>query len=170
MPRSPSRAVDVGRARGEDTTVRTLLLPDPDATHALGLALAEALRPGVFVALHGDLGAGKTALARAIARGLGVTGIVASPTYNLVHSYDGRLPLHHADWYRLADEDELEQIGWFELAGPEAVALVEWSSRVPEAVPPDHLAVTLDHEGEGRRVRLEAHGPCARAVLEALRA
>ena len=147
--------------------MRTLDLPTAEATHALGIALGRALFAGAFVALRGDLGAGKTALARGIARGLGIDGKVPSPTYVLVHSYDGRLPLHHADWYRLADEGELEQIGWFELAGPEAVAVVEWPERVEEALPADRLEIELHHVGEARRVILRATG-AAHAPLEAV--
>jgi tRNA threonylcarbamoyladenosine biosynthesis protein TsaE len=140
--------------------VRDLVLPDADATHALGLALGRALRPGQFVALDGDLGAGKSALARGIARGLGVQGPVPSPTYTLVSLYDaGRVPLVHADWYRLGDESELEQLGWEDWDDGEHIRVVEWASRFVEALPADHLAITLTDDGVGRVARIHATGP-----------
>jgi len=139
--------------------MRTLSLPTAADTDGLGQALATLAFPGAFVALRGDLGAGKSSLARAVARGLGVTGPVPSPTFVLVNVYDGRLPLVHADWYRLADADELEQIGWDELATDHVVTLVEWAERVPEALPADRLELTLAYDGDGRTATLHATGP-----------
>jgi tRNA threonylcarbamoyl adenosine modification protein YjeE len=136
-----------------------LSLPDADATHALGLQLGSLLFPGAFVALRGDLGAGKSSLARGIARGLGIDGAVPSPTYVIVNSYEGRLTLHHADWYRLADDEELEQIGWYELAVEPAAAVVEWPERVEDALPADRLEIELRHDGDGRVAVLHATGP-----------
>jgi len=144
--------------------MRTVDLPTAAHTHALGLALARACAPGMFVALCGDLGAGKSSLARAIARGLGVTGPVPSPTFVLVNTYEVDPVLVHADWYRLADADELEQLGFDELADGDAVAVVEWADRFPEALPADHLRITLTDHGEGRRAVLVATGPAHEAL------
>ena len=139
--------------------MRTLSLPTAAATDALGHALAAALFPGAFLALRGDLGAGKSSLARALARGLGIEGPVPSPTFVLVNTYEGRLPLVHADWYRLCDAEELEQLGWDEIATAEVVTVVEWVERAEEVLPADRLELALAYEGDGRIVTLEATGP-----------
>lgn len=139
--------------------MRTRYLPDPDATHALGEALGRAAFPGCTFALTGDLGAGKTALARGIARGLGVTGKVQSPTFVLVIEHAGRLPLWHADLYRLADEDEAVAAGLPERFDGASVAVIEWAERLPGLLPADHLAITLTEAGDGRQITLRATGP-----------
>jgi tRNA threonylcarbamoyladenosine biosynthesis protein TsaE len=117
------------------------------ATFQLGVRLGEALRPGDVVALVGELGAGKTQLVRGICRGAGVPEQeVASPTFAIVATYRGRLPVHHADLYRLADEDELYATGFSELAGGEGALLVEWADRIPAALPAERLEVRLEHD------------------------
>ena len=152
--------------------VRQLDLIDADATHALGVALGRAAAAGHCFALDGDLGAGKSALARGIARGLGIDGPIPSPTYTLVSVYEaGRVPLVHADWYRLGDADELEQLGWEEWVDGGHVLVVEWASRFADALPTDHLQIVLIDQafasGEGRRATLTATGP-RHAALEAV--
>jgi tRNA threonylcarbamoyladenosine biosynthesis protein TsaE len=151
-----------------------LFLVDSDVTEALGRAVGTHAQPGGFVALHGDLGAGKTTVARGIARGLGVIGPVPSPTYTLVAVYeDLPIPLAHADWYRLADADELEQLGWDDLVDGRRVVVVEWPSQVPDALPAERLDVHLEDAtgpdgAVGRAVRLTAHGAAHEAVLAAV--
>nr|WP_320048400.1 tRNA (adenosine(37)-N6)-threonylcarbamoyltransferase complex ATPase subunit type 1 TsaE [uncultured Desulfuromonas sp.] len=102
-------------------------------TLQLGAALGEILSAGSLVLLRGDLGAGKTCLASGIARGLGVAPSVpiTSPTYTLLNCYDGRLPLYHFDLYRLAGEEELEELGFDEYFHGDGIALVEWPERCP---------------------------------------
>lgn len=151
----------------------SLRLVGPEATRALGEAIAGALRPGDFVGLSGDLGAGKTSLVRAIAESLGVpSDQIASPTFSLFHPYlGGRLPLWHADLYRLADEEELHATGFYDLLGGESAVLVEWIDRIPEAAPDDWLHVELRHvDEESREALLSGHGPRGEALLRALRA
>jgi tRNA threonylcarbamoyladenosine biosynthesis protein TsaE len=134
------------------------------ATHALGARLGRLLRPGDVVALVGDLGAGKTQLVRGACAGAGVPpGEVSSPSFAIVATYRGRIPVHHADLYRIADEDELYATGFGDLVGGEGALLVEWADRVPGALPAQKLTVTLAHhptrpdarwiavEGEGAR-------------------
>lgn len=146
----------------------TLFAPDPDATFAAGARLGRALQPGDVVALVGDLGAGKTLFARGVGHGLGVRR-VQSPTFVVVQAHtDGRLPLWHADLYRLDDVDDLEQLGLEDLWRADGVLLVEWADRFPGLLPDDHLEVRLSEEGEGRRLELRAHGPRARALEAAL--
>ncbi len=132
-------------------------LPDEAATLAMGRRLAEALRrhPGL-VRLFGDLGAGKTTLVRGILRGLGHAGPVRSPTYTLVEPYEELAPpVYHIDLYRLADPEELEWLGYRDLASGPALLLVEWPERGDERLGPSRLDVHLEPEGEGRRLTLE---------------
>ncbi|MFP9135945.1 tRNA (adenosine(37)-N6)-threonylcarbamoyltransferase complex ATPase subunit type 1 TsaE [Devosia sp. XGJD_8] len=120
------------------------LLPDDAATAALGAELAADLAPGDLVLLEGDLGAGKTALARAIIRSLAGDPLldVPSPTFALVQPYDtARGPVLHADLYRLGDPREVEELGL--LDNPEAIVLVEWAERAPEIVAAATLVVAL---------------------------
>ncbi|HEU0095401.1 MAG TPA: tRNA (adenosine(37)-N6)-threonylcarbamoyltransferase complex ATPase subunit type 1 TsaE, partial [Rhizomicrobium sp.] len=128
-------------AENPETFRAALPLPDLDATAHLGAAIAAGLRMGDVVALWGDLGAGKTTLARAILRALGVTEDVPSPTFTLVQSYDtSRFAVAHYDLYRLKSAREIRELG-FDEALEDGVALVEWPERAPEALPPDALHV-----------------------------
>lgn len=107
----------------------------PSETEAVGAALAQVLQPGTVIAYRGDLGAGKTAFTRGLARGLGVTERVTSPTYTIVNEYlGGRMPLFHFDMYRLGSEYELFDIGWDDYLERGGICAVEWSENVPEAV------------------------------------
>ena len=108
---------------------------EPEETEALGEKLAQHLRPGDVIAFYGDLGAGKTAFTRGLARGLGVTEPVTSPTYTIVNEYlSGRLPLFHFDMYRLGSAEELFDIGWEDYLECGGVCAVEWSENVEEAL------------------------------------
>jgi tRNA threonylcarbamoyladenosine biosynthesis protein TsaE len=134
-----------------------------DKTRELGAALGRLLRPADFVALLGQLGAGKTEFARGVAQGCGVPADeVASPTFALIHRYQGRIPLVHADLFRLAGEDDLYGTGYFELRDSgEAAVLVEWADRIATAVPPDAVQVRLSQgvRPEDRRFAVAATGP-----------
>ena len=140
-------------AQNHETFRTELPLPDLDATARLGAGIADGLKAGDAVALWGDLGAGKTTLARAILRALGVTDDVPSPTFTLVQSYDTRPRIAHFDLYRLKSAREMEDLG-FEDALTEGAVLVEWPERAPEALPPDALHVRLKHEAGTRSARL----------------
>ena len=135
-----------------------LFLPDTDATEALGQALARTRPPVAVVHLHGDLGAGKSTLARALLRALGVAGAIRSPTYTLVERY----PVEggeawHLDLYRIGDAGELEFLGLDE--GAAELWLVEWPERGGAALPRADLQVDLSVEGNGRAARLVAASP-----------
>jgi tRNA threonylcarbamoyladenosine biosynthesis protein TsaE len=124
------------------------------ATLALGRSLGEALRPGDVIALVGELGAGKTQLARGICQGAGVAAAdVASPSFAIVAAYAGRIPVHHADLYRVVDEDELYGTGFSDLIGGEGALLVEWADRLPAALPTERLHIELAHDARSNDVR-----------------
>ena len=106
-----------------------------EETRQLGARLAEKLSAGAVLAFTGDLGAGKTAFTSGLARGLGIEERVTSPTFTIVNEYEGRIPLFHFDMYRLADEDELFDIGWEDYLSRGGVIAVEWSERIPGALP-----------------------------------
>ena len=129
-------------------------LPDLGATRMLGARIAASLQPGDAVALAGDLGAGKTTLARAILAGLGVRETVPSPTFTLVQSYDTpRLSVSHYDLYRLKNEREIDELGLDE-ALEFGAALIEWPERAESRLPRERLTVQLHAEADGRRAEL----------------
>lgn len=116
----------------------------PAETENLGAALAERLKPGTVVAFSGDLGAGKTAFVRGMARGLGISERVTSPTFTIVNEYEGgRLPLFHFDMYRLGSSDELFDIGWEDYLVRGGVCAVEWSENVSDAMEGDCIRVDI---------------------------
>ena len=118
-------------------------------TETLGARLAAVLSPGAVVAYRGGLGMGKTAFTRGLARGLGYPGRVTSPTFTIVNEYEGgRLPLFHFDMYRLADADDLFDIGWEDYLDRGGVCAVEWSEQVADALPDDTIYVTLTRRDE----------------------
>ena len=123
-------------------------------TEALGARLASCLLPGAVVAYQGGLGMGKTAFTRGLAKGLGYTGRVTSPTFTIVNEYEGgRLPLFHFDMYRLEDADALFDIGWEDYLDRGGVCAVEWSEQVAEAMPADTIYVTIARRPEDDRWR-----------------
>jgi len=115
----------------------------PQETEELGEKLGKTLSGGSVVAYRGDLGMGKTAFTRGLARGLGCTGRVTSPTFTIVNEYRGTMPLFHFDMYRLADSDALFDIGWEDYLARGGVCAVEWSENVADAMPEDTLTVTI---------------------------
>ena len=128
----------------------------PEQTEAIGAALGKIINPGTVIAYRGDLGAGKTAFTRGLAKGLGCTDIVTSPTYTIVNEYlGGRIPLFHFDMYRLRSSDDLFDIGWDDYLDRGGVCAVEWSENVDEAME-DAIYITIEKLGEdSRRITLE---------------
>ena len=128
----------------------------PEQTEAVGAALGKVLQPGAVVAYEGDLGAGKTAFTRGLARGLGCTDMVTSPTYTIVNEYlSGKYPLFHFDMYRLASSDDLFDIGWEDYLDRGGICAVEWSENVADAME-NAIVVTIEKLGEdARRITIE---------------
>ena len=134
----------------------TFLTNSPGETEVLGAKLAALLTPGTVLAYEGDLGAGKTAFTRGLARGLGCNDIVTSPTYPIVNEYlSGRLPLFHFDMYRLHSSDDLWDIGWEDYLDRGGVCAVEWSENVADAME-EAVRVRIEKLGEdSRRITIE---------------
>ena len=132
----------------------------PAETEAIGAALGKMIEPGTIIAYRGDLGAGKTAFTRGLAKGLGCTEMVTSPTYTIVNEYlGGRLPLFHFDMYRLRSSDDLFDIGWEDYLDRGGVCAVEWSENVDDAME-GAVYITIEKLGEdSRRITIEG-GAC----------
>lgn len=124
----------------------------PAETEALGFRLGSRLSGGEVIALYGDLGAGKTAFVRGLARALGVGGRVTSPTFTIVNEYDGDIALFHFDMYRLGASDELFDIGWEDYLGRGGVCAVEWSENVEDAFDGSEVIVRIER-GDGENAR-----------------
>ena len=147
---------------------RVVVSPDPDATTRLGRALGGVAEAGDLVCLWGDLGAGKTHLAKAFGAGLGVTDTIVSPSFVLMAEYDGRLPLFHIDPYRLVSAEDALAGGLIDERQSEGVTLVEWPERLGDALPVDRLDVRIEGTGdEPRTIALIAWGDRYRRYLEA---
>lgn len=132
--------------------MRAFLSESEQQTEEFALALAEELRSGDVLAMRGGMGAGKTAFVRGLARGLGITAAVSSPTYALVHEYRaGDRVLYHFDMYRVTDADSLETTGYFEALEQSAVLCVEWSENIAWAIPKHAVTITMRPEGENSR-------------------
>ena len=137
----------------------TIITNSENETVAAGENLGRTLEPGAVVALHGELGAGKTAFTRGLAIGLGITTSVSSPTFTIVNEYPGSIPLFHFDMYRLDSENELFDIGWDDYIERGGVCAVEWSEKVPAAFPQDAVIVKLENlGGDTRRIEIMTGG------------
>lgn len=156
---------------GHTGTVRleqSIVCPDPDATSALGRALGAVAEAGDLICLWGDLGAGKTHLAKAIGVGLGVAATITSPSFILMAEYEGRLPLFHMDLYRLADAADALAGGLIDDRQTTGLTLVEWPERLTDALPDDRLDVVIDGSGdEPRHLTLRAGTERYRRYVEA---
>lgn len=134
------------------------LTKSPEETENIGAALGKIVTPGTVIAYEGDLGAGKTAFTRGLARGLGCSDTVTSPTYTIVNEYlSGRLPLFHFDMYRLSSADDLFDIGWEDYLLRGGVCAVEWSENVQEALE-SALTVRIEKRSdETREITIEGN-------------
>ena len=142
-------------------------LADEAATLALGAEIAAALHPGLIVFLRGNLGAGKTTLARGILRGLGYQGKVKSPTYNLIELYKiSRLYFYHFDFYRFNDPIEWEDAGFREYFNAESICLVEWPEKARGLLPTADLEILLGITETGRNVEIQAGTEAGRQCLK----
>ncbi len=166
-PRNPD---DEHVATGDDVQWR-VSTASADATRELGRMLGELAQPGTVVLLSGELGAGKTVFAQGVGAGLSTPGVVNSPTFVLVNEHlGGRLPLLHADLYRLSEWSEVEELAVHEVA-LDGVLLVEWPERAPGMLPADRIVLQIESglDPNQRSLLWSAVGPCASAVLRGVR-
>lgn len=148
---------------GDEASLGPALLAEAEL-EAWGHAIGRTVEPPVVLALRGELGAGKSVLARAVARGAGVTGALPSPTFNLVYRYeaDRGVVVHHLDLYRLEDAEEVWELGWAELGEDRDVVLIEWPERAESLLPAQRWDIYLEVPEPGatvRRVRAVRRGP-----------
>ena len=148
----------------------SILCPRPEDTLAVGEAVGRVARPGLVVALQGELGAGKTVFAKGVAKGLGVSRwrYVTSPTFALHNVYQGRRVLHHIDLYRVESTGELEGAGLADVLYGSEVCVIEWPDRFFSEFPADRLTVRFMRAGQGRLLEMEASGEVSSQVLEDL--
>ena len=142
-------------------------------TEEIGRTLGSLLQAGSFLALFGDLGGGKTCFTRGVVAALAPDSahLVASPTYAIMNEYPGPLPVYHFDFYRLASGDEIAELGFDDYFQDKGVCIAEWSERLGDRLPPDHLGITFVHdEGDCRKIVFEARGADSRALLSKLTA
>ena len=131
--------------------MQTYISRSEEETEAIGETCAAHLAGGAVVAMYGDLGAGKTAFVRGMARGMGLACRVSSPTFTIVNEYEGERELIHFDMYRLESSDELFEIGWEDYLARGAVCAVEWSEKVEDAFFGDEIVVRIDKLGDNER-------------------
>lgn len=152
--------------------------PSEECTLLLGVTIGKLLDPGDIIALHGELGAGKTLLVRGIAQGLGVpsNNRVTSPTFTIINEYSGRLYLYHLDLYRISGPDDLESFPWEESLFGSGVAAIEWPERLGGLLPVDRWEISMTVTGEeSRTISISGHGQNAERLpnwaseLEAIR-
>ena len=131
---------------------KRFILKNEEDTAALGASIAEGLKPGAVIALTGDLGAGKTTLTKAVARALGVTETLTSPTFTIVQEYEsGRMPVYHFDVYRVHGEDDLFELGFDDYLHGKGVCLIEWADLIEDLLPEGAMRIKLEygaHEDE----------------------
>ncbi|MCS4488175.1 tRNA (adenosine(37)-N6)-threonylcarbamoyltransferase complex ATPase subunit type 1 TsaE [Streptococcus sciuri] len=131
---------------------------------AYGEQLAKSLQSGDIIVLTGDLGVGKTTLTKGLARGLGITQMVKSPTYTIVRQYEGRLPLYHLDVYRIGSDSDSIDLDAFLYS--DGVSVIEWGELLDDATLGDYLEIILERKEDGRTLRFKAHGKRAQAIIE----
>ncbi|HHV06593.1 MAG TPA: tRNA (adenosine(37)-N6)-threonylcarbamoyltransferase complex ATPase subunit type 1 TsaE [Firmicutes bacterium] len=153
---------------GRLAAVFQLTTKSVEETEKIGHKLGELAEPGMLILLTGDLGAGKTAFARGVGRGLGVKGPVTSPSFTLVEEHHGRIPLYHMDVYRLHSPEELIDIGYEEYVDSEGICLIEWGDLVREMLSAEHLEIKISGVGAERTITFLPYGAYYKRLVEEL--
>jgi tRNA threonylcarbamoyladenosine biosynthesis protein TsaE len=129
----------------------SIITHSPDETMAFGVQLTASLKAGDTVALFGQLGSGKTVLTKGLGQGLGVITTITSPTFTLMHQYQGRVPVYHFDLYRLDNAAQLRDIGFDEYCGTDGICIIEWAEKCVPLLPDNRTEVHLEVLGENER-------------------
>ncbi len=125
-------------------------------TEAIGFETGKSLRKGSVISLRGSLGAGKTVFAKGVARSLGITEAIVSPTFTIVQEYDGTMKMYHLDLYRLSGEDEFESMGGEEFLYPDGISLIEWSEKIDSMLPDDTIYVSITiNDDQSRNIEIK---------------
>lgn len=124
----------------------------PEETIQLGIEIGKRVKPGNIIALKGNLAAGKTTITKGIAISLNIKDEITSPTYTLISEYYGKMPLYHMDMYRIDSVEEFEMLGVDEMLFGSGLSVIEWSERIEEYLPEDHIVIDLQREEDGRRI------------------
>lgn len=147
--------------------MKSIYLENEKATSSLGEKIGKFLFPGAILCLNGDLGAGKTALTKSIALGLGIREDITSPTFTIVNEYeDGRLKLNHFDVYRIGSSDEMYDIGFEEYIASEGVCIIEWSQIIEDILPSERLDIEIKYEDVGRCLEFIPRGQAYESLVE----
>jgi tRNA threonylcarbamoyladenosine biosynthesis protein TsaE len=150
------------RGRTRNKVMKELRTNSPEETAAAAKELGELLEAGDIICLNGDLGAGKTAFTKGIAEALDIEGYITSPTFTIVNEYEGILPLYHFDVYRIADPDEMYDIGFEEYINGEGISVIEWSDLIRDAIPKEQIRVDiykdLDIGNDARVIKIQFVG------------
>ena len=134
----------------------TIICRTADDMETLGRSIGEKCRPGAVISLRGSLGAGKTVFAKGVARSLGITEAIVSPTFTLVQEYDGRLPMYHMDLYRITSEEDFQMIGGEDMLYSDGVCLIEWSEVIDAMLPENTLYIEIKvNDDQSRTVSLK---------------
>ena len=146
-----------------------IITKTPQELEYLGSRIAQLVSPGDFLALDGDLGAGKTLFTQGLAQGLGVTEDISSPTFTIIHEYEsGRMPLYHMDVYRLKHPEEMYDLGYEEYFYGEGITVVEWAQMIEMLLPDEYLGIEIGVVPEGREMRFAPHGARYEHLIEEL--
>lgn len=146
---------------------REIKVHSVEETEQIATKLAALLTPPDVLTLEGDLGAGKTTFTKALAKGLGITRTVNSPTFTIIKQYEGNYPFNHLDVYRLADSDE--DLGWDELFYGDAISVIEWAHLIQDDLPAERLEIHLRHEGkDSRTIRFTPIGERYETICEGI--
>lgn len=146
-----------------------IITKTPQELAYLGGRMAQLLQPGDFLALDGDLGAGKTLFTQGLAQGLEVVEEISSPTFTIIHEYEsGRLPLYHMDVYRIKHPEEMYDLGYEEYFYGNGITVVEWAQLIAELLPEEYLGIEIAIVPEGRELRFSPYGAHYEHILEEL--
>lgn len=146
-----------------------IITNSPKETEKLGEKIGRLLNSGDVLCLDGDLGAGKTTLTQSIAKGLDVDDYVTSPTFTIVNEYEGRFHVNHFDVYRIADVDEMYDIGYEEYVYSDSVTIIEWASMIDEILPEDRIEIKINKlQDDAREIKIEVRGNGNKDIIEEL--